>query len=40
MNKGKITFWLRQLGLMHGVDKLKYYSVKIKNFRTNRQFIK
>jgi SAM-dependent methyltransferase len=38
MNKGKITAWLRQLGLMHSVDTLRYYSDKIKNFNKNNTF--
>jgi ubiquinone/menaquinone biosynthesis C-methylase UbiE len=39
MNKGKITSWIRQLGLMHGFDKLKYYANKIKNRSKNNQFL-
>ncbi len=39
MNTGKLTFWIRYFGLMHGFDKLKYWTIKIKNASKNKRFI-
>ena len=39
MNTGKLTFWIRYLGLMHGFDKLKYWTIKIKNASKNKRFL-
>jgi ubiquinone/menaquinone biosynthesis C-methylase UbiE len=39
MNTGLLTFWIRQLGLMHHLDKLKYWLVKTKNASKNNQFL-
>ncbi len=39
MNKGKITSLIRQLGLMHRIDKLKFYADKIKNRSKNKRFL-
>jgi ubiquinone/menaquinone biosynthesis C-methylase UbiE len=39
MNTGHLTFLIRQLGLMHRFDKLKYWFVKTKNASKNKQFL-
>ncbi len=39
MNTGNLTFLIRQLGLMHAFDKLKYWLVKTKNASKNKQFL-
>jgi SAM-dependent methyltransferase len=39
MNTGNITFWIRQWGFMHQLDKLKYWVVKTKNRAKNNRFL-
>jgi ubiquinone/menaquinone biosynthesis C-methylase UbiE len=39
MNKGKITSWIRQLGLLHGIDMLNYYVNKLTNRSKNKRFL-
>ncbi|MBK8347156.1 MAG: class I SAM-dependent methyltransferase [Saprospiraceae bacterium] len=39
MNKGKITIYLRRMGLMMFADKFKFYLFKFLNYRKNKNFI-
>jgi ubiquinone/menaquinone biosynthesis C-methylase UbiE len=39
MNTGKLTFWIRSLGLMHSFDILKYWTIKTLNRAKNKRFL-
>lgn len=40
MNKGKITVYLRNMGLMMLTDRFKYFLYKLLNLNKNKKFLK